>query len=143
MADFQINRRGLILGAALAAGAGNALAARPRRGGGGGGEWVEIGSRDVSLLVDQDRINVGARWGLFRHLQLRVRGNDILVNNLRINFENGESVEEPVRALIRQGTATRVIDFPGRGRYIDSIDLWYQRVPNFRGSARIVAWAQR
>lgn len=136
----EIDRRRVILGlSAVSVAVPGAATAQRRR----PGAWIQIGSRDVSLLVDHDRINVGRSWGLFRHLQLRVTGNDILVNDLRINFENGQSVDEPVRTLIRQGTATRVIDFPGRGRYIDSIDLWYQRVPNFRGSARIEAWAQR
>lgn len=99
-------------------------------------EWELLGEKEVGFRVDRDVIHVGRREGRFERLQLRVRGNDIEMLDLKVVYANGEVDDIPVRHFIRQGGETRPLDLRGdRGRRIDRIELMYRSRPDFRGRA--------
>ena len=81
--------------------------------------------------------------GAFTHLQLRVNGNAVYMNELRVRFSNAEWATLPVRSRIRDGGQTRAIALPGARRYISLIQLRYRSVPNSRGRATVEVWGQR
>jgi hypothetical protein len=102
-------------------------------------QWVQLGCRDVDLNVDRDVIRVGARDGRFSAVRLRAAGNAVQVLDLKVVYGNGNADDIPVRARIREGGTSGVLDLRGADRAIDRIEMIYARVPNFRGRARIYA----
>jgi hypothetical protein len=102
--------------------------------------WVELGCKQVSFLgVDHDSIHVGRREGRFKAIRLVAKGNDVEMLDLKVVYTNGAPDDIPVRALIRQGTATRPLDLKGWQRAIDRIDMTYAKRLNFRGRATVCA----
>jgi hypothetical protein len=100
-------------------------------------QWVQLGCRDVDLNVDRDVIPVGVRDGRFTAIRLRASGNAVQMLDLKVVYANGEPDDIPVRARIREGGTSGLLDLRGRDRAIDRIQLIYARVPNFRGRARL------
>ncbi|HET7679736.1 MAG TPA: hypothetical protein VFK79_06325 [Xanthobacteraceae bacterium] len=100
-------------------------------------QWVQLGCRDVDLNVDRDVIQVGARDGRFSAVRLRAAGNAVQMLDLKVVYANGNADDIPVRARIREGGTSGVLDLRGADRAIDRIEMIYARVPNFRGRARI------
>ena len=105
-------------------------------------EYVVLGSRTVNLGSDHDRIYVGALRGIFSRIRLQVTGNAIFMQNLKVTFMNGETVDLPVRLLIEKGGQTRDILLPGVLRLIKHIDMRYVRVP-FGGRATVTVVGKR
>lgn len=103
----------------------------------GGPAWIQLGCRDVDLALDRDVIRVGGGDGRFTAIRLRAAGNAVQMLDLKVVYGNGEPDDIPVRARIRQGGTSGVLDLRGRDRAIDRIELLYARVPNYRGRARL------
>jgi hypothetical protein len=107
---------------------------RPERG------WELLGTKKVGFIGDRDVISVGRREGKFRAIKLRVRGNAIHVNDLKVVYSNGEPDDLPVRSEIRAGGETRAIDLRGRDRAIREVQMVYRSRPSFRGFATVEVW---
>ena len=106
--------------------------------------WEFLGERHANLAGDHDVIPVGIRDGLFRTLQLRVRGNAIHLMDLRVNFRNGTTYDVPVRAIVRAGEQTRAIDLPGDLRVIRNVRMTYRTVGRVRrGQATVRLFGRR
>jgi len=105
--------------------------------------WERLGSRTVLLVNDTDIVPVTAFRGPFRQIQLRVKGNGVYMNALRVTFSNRTSVELPVRYSIPAGGQTRPINLPGGSRLISYVQLEYRSVPNSRGRATVDVWGRR
>jgi hypothetical protein len=103
-----------------------------------GDHWDQLGCQKVGFLVDRDVIRVGRREGKFKAIRLDVSGNDVFVNDLKVVYGNGAPDDIPVRAQIRQGGRSGLLDLKGRGeRAIDRVELTYRAKPNFKGSATV------
>ena len=103
--------------------------------------WELLGERVVNFRGDHDVIPVGLRDGRFRRIQLRVRGNAVHMNDLRVNFANGTTYDVPVRTNIASGGQTRAIDLPGDLRVIRNVRMTYRtrarRAPRGRATVRL------
>lgn len=106
-------------------------------------EWELLGQQKVGFGVDRDVVRVGARDGAFTSIQLRVRGNDIEVLDVKVRYGNNEIDDIPVRSLIRAGGSSGVLDLRGRNRIIESVQLIYRSRPSFRGQATVEVWGRR
>jgi hypothetical protein len=102
--------------------------------------WALLGTRTVRLSNDLDIVPVTFLSGSFTHLQLRVHGNAVTMNELRVRFSNGQWATLPVGAHIRDGGRTRAIPLPGLRRFISIIELRYRSAPNSRGRATVEIW---
>lgn len=105
-----------------------------------GGRWELLGSQRVGFTVDRDIIRVGRKEGRFRAIQLRVRGNDVHVMDLKVIYANGQADDIQVRSEIREGTRTRPLDLKGDRRAIREVQMVYRRKANFRGKAVVEVW---
>ena len=106
------------------------------------GRWEYLGQSRVNSRVDHDRIRV-TRRGMFRSIQLGIKGGDIEFQRVVVHFDNGENQEVEVRDRINSGGKTRVIDLPGNRRNIRSVEFWYGK-PNWRtGRATLNLWGRR
>ncbi len=105
--------------------------------------WKLLGSRTVLLQNDTDIVPVTFVKGPFTHLQLRVRGNGVYMNALRVTFSNRQTVNLPVRNFIPAGGQTRALDLPGSSRFISFVQLEYRSQANARGRATVEVWGRQ
>ena len=101
--------------------------------------WVKLGERDVNGRMDHDRIDVGRYEGVFNKLTLYVEKSDLELLDFEITFGNGQKFHPEVRHVFKEGSRTRVIDIPGDGRMIKSINLKYKNLPG-GGKAKVEVW---
>ncbi len=91
-------------------------------------EWEFLGTQSVQKKdVDVDRVKVGRRAGQYRAIQLAVRRSDIEFKDLKIVYGNGRVQDVPIRAMLRAGSTSRVIDLIGEDRFLKEIVFAYSR----------------
>jgi len=103
----------LAAGAALVATAGPALA------------WDHLGTRHVRDAVDSDSINLPGNRK-FDRIRICVYGRPVHFIDVNVHFANGGVQDVPVRAVIRPGQCTRVIDLNGDDRNITAVHMVYE-----------------
>jgi hypothetical protein len=105
--------------------------------------WQLLGTRTVLLQNDTDIVPVTFVRGPFTHLQLRVKGNGVYMNAIRVTFSNRQTVNLPVRNFIPAGGQTRPLDLPGNRRFISFVQLEYRSQANARGRATVELWGRQ
>jgi len=103
--------------------------------------WAMLGEREVNGKVDHDRIEVGRHEGKFSKLTLVVLDSDIELLDFEVKFAKGKPWHPEVRQVFKEGSRTRVIDFPGDERTIQFIDFKYKNLPG-GGRAKVQVWAK-
>ena len=87
--------------------------------------WRLLGTAHVDGASDHDNIKVSRSQGVFREIQLRVRGGAVEFQRVVVHYGNGAGDELQVRERIPAGGQTRPIDLRGERRDIRSVELWY------------------
>lgn len=113
-------------------------------------EWELLGSAQIGTRLERDVIEVGRREGRFRTIGFVVEGGDARIENVRIIYGGGEADDLPVREVFKAGSRSRPIDLPGRGQFIQRIEVNYRAFGpvkiSFYGEQRRAppppAWAQ-
>jgi hypothetical protein len=105
------------------------------------GRWEQLGQSHVDGRNDHDRIVVNNR-GMFRALQLGVRGGAIEFQRVVVHFENGADTDLEIRDRIRDRGRTRTIDLPGDRRRIRSVEFWYSK-ERWRSRPTVNVWGMR
>lgn len=90
------------------------------------GKWVLLGERKVNFTAERDVIPVTAAKGVFKRIQLRVKGRAVHFLDLKVVYGNGETHDVKIRKLIPKGGETRAIDLPGNNRIIRKVELTYR-----------------
>jgi len=105
--------------------------------------WQMLGEREVHGhgRENADRITVGRYSGRFSKLTVVVLDADLEMIDMSIQFGRGEPFHPAVAQIFREGTRTRVIDFPGDERVIRYIDFRYRNLPG-EGHARVQVWGK-
>ncbi len=106
-------------------------------------EWVFLGKRTVALSADRDEIWVGSGEGTFKAIKLRVLDKGVEFDRLLVVLRNGRTVEASIREFIPAGGETRVIDLPGRERFITKIIMHYTTRPGTLDRAEVEVWGLR
>lgn len=104
--------------------------------------WQLLGEGRAARKADRDVIRVKGQHAS-RAIRLRVFDAPVEFLSVRVWFRNGESHEVEVRQVIGKGGGTRVIDLPGRHRFLDRIVFWYRTPAAARQQARVQLWARR
>lgn len=102
--------------------------------------WVLFGSQTVGFQGERDVIRLGRDQGRFGRVALRVLKNDIVLREVAINYAGGEKQRIPVNAEIYANGVTQPIDI--RDGRIETIELFYQARPNFRGQAVVEVYGE-
>ena len=97
---------------------------------------VLLGSREVDLTQERDRIDVTRAKGRFNGLRLYARRNGIEISKVVVTYGNGQVHNEERRINLLPGERTRPIN-PGSERFVDHIDLYYRTKPGYSGSDRM------
>jgi len=102
---------------------------------------VLLGERVVNFKADHDTIAVGNYEGSFRSLFFKVEKNDVELFNLVIIYGNGDKQRLETRLIFKEGSRSRLIDFSGGKRRINTIQFTYKTVGNWEdGRARVVVY---
>jgi hypothetical protein len=91
------------------------------------GRWVLLGERHIDGHVDSDKIDVGKDNGTFHAIQFRVQGGDVRFEKIQVKYLNGDREDIDIRADVRAGGRSRLIDLPGNRRVIESVSMWYSK----------------
>jgi hypothetical protein len=89
--------------------------------------WDFLGYTHVDGGQDHGEIQITRRNGLFQTIQLRVTGEAIFFDRLIVHFGNGSSEEVVVSDRISPQGKNYVIDLRGKGRVLESVELWYYK----------------
>ncbi len=105
--------------------------------------WTMLGEREVHGhgRENADRIDVGPYSGRFSKLTVVVLDSDLELMDMTIQFGRGQPFRPAVAQFFREGTRTRMIDFPGDERVIRFIDFRYRNIPG-EGHAKIQVWGK-
>ena len=95
--------------------------------------WEKLGQRKVNFKVDRDEIS--GRWdGVFRKLQVKVRGGSVNMKKMVVHFHNGQTQEIELKNNFTDGSESRVVDLPGNRRIIDKVVFWYEATSSTEGN---------
>ena len=103
-----------------------------------GPDWVLLGERTVTDRADHDVVPVTAERGTFRAIRLDVMLHAVDFHRVVIHFGNGDDQKVELRATIKAGGSSRVIDIDGADRVIKSIEFWYDAATIGRGGKAVV-----
>ena len=105
--------------------------------------WRFIADKTVAFGVDHDVIVTGNTNDDFRKLKLRVTDGPLKMYDMKVYFDNGDVQDVSIRAQIRQGGESRVIDLDGGLRHIKRIEFWYETKGVRKGRARVAVWGYK
>ena len=97
---------------------------------------VLLGSREVDLSLEKDRVDVTRSKGRFKGLRLYARRNAIEISKVSVIYSNGTVHNEDRKINLLPGERTRLIN-PGSDAFIDHVDLYYRTKPGVTGSDRM------
>ncbi len=104
--------------------------------------WQMLGEQTVSGRVDKDRIRVGRYQGKFSKLAIVVLDSDLEMIDFAVKFSRGrEWRPAAVTHYFREGSRSRIIDFPGDDRTLQYIDMKYRNLPG-GGRARVQVYGR-
>lgn len=104
--------------------------------------WEKIGQRQVNFRTDRDVIQVGAREGTFKALQLKVKGGAIDLTRVVVHYRNGDQQVLNVRQTIPRGGQSRVLDLPGNNRIITKVVFVYDTRNRSPRRATVELWGK-
>ena len=86
-------------------------------------------------------IAVGKDAGAVRSVMVQVEGSDAVLNDVVIEFGNGEKFSPPTKLVFAEGSRSRTIDLPGDARFIRRVTFRAQNLPG-GGRASIVLFGR-
>ena len=105
--------------------------------------WEFLGVQQISTIVDHDKIHVGLAEGPFKQIRFKVRGNNLWVYDVDVNYRNGGHQDVNTRFFIPQGGQSRTIGLNGNYRIIKNVQFTYGKLPNGNGKAFVELWGKR
>jgi hypothetical protein len=105
--------------------------------------WELLGEQKVNFVKDKDVIEVHSN-NKFTALQFKVEEHEIRLNELTVQFQNGDKLSPSVDAVIAPDQSSRVIELSPDGRYITRIEFKYRTTGNvFSGRANVLVFGKR
>ena len=97
---------------------------------------VLLGSREVDLSLEKDRVDVTRAKGRFNGIRLYARRNAIEISKVAVTYSNGQVHNEERRINLLPGERTRLIN-AGSERFVDHVELYYRTKTGVTGSDRM------
>jgi hypothetical protein len=105
--------------------------------------WEILGERKVAFLRDKDVMEVTSR-NLFTAIRFYVEDKDVRINELKVQFDNGDKMEPALDDVIKAGESSRVIQLAADGRRITAIEFKYRSMGSvLEGRANVVVTGRR
>ena len=108
------------------------------------GQWRVIGTLEVGFKADHDSLVVRGPFDDFRAIKFVVTGAGLNLQHMVVTYDNGQPDKIDVRANIKEGGESRVIDLKGAGkRSIRKIDFWYDTKGVLKGRAKVTVFGRK
>lgn len=105
--------------------------------------WELLGERKVNFVRDKDVLEINSR-NLFTAIRFHVEEKDVRINDLKIEFENGDRMAPALDDVIKAGEQSRVIQLAAEGRRIKNIEFKYRSMGSIlEGRANVVVTGRR
>lgn len=105
--------------------------------------WELLGERKVNFVRDKDVMEVSSR-NMFTAIRFYVEEKDVRINDLKIQFDNGDRIEPALDDVIKAGEQSRVIQLAAEGRRITNIEFKYRSMGSvLEGRANVVVTGRR
>jgi len=104
-------------------------------------QWVLIGERKVSFLIDHDVIQATGNDNSSK-LKVKVKDGPVHIIDMDVYFENGDKFDVALKQKIPKGGESRVIDLPGGSRNVRKIEFWYETKGFRKGRGTVQVWGQ-
>lgn len=106
-------------------------------------DWRKLGSATVAFSRDRDEIRCAGK-GFVRQIVFEVRHTAVNFDAIKVHLVNGTVLDVPVRAMVRAGERSRIIDLPGEARLINKVVFRYRSVgSSSKGRAVVVVWGNK
>jgi len=89
--------------------------------------WDFLGYTQVDSRLDHGKIEISRRDWRFRTIELRITGDAIFFDRLVLHFDNGSYQNVVISGRISPEQKQYVINLPGEGRALESVELFYFR----------------
>ena len=103
--------------------------------------WDKLGERWVTGAVDRDAIRVGRVDGRYRKIMLKVEHSALEMFDVVVTFGDGTKFSPTTRLVFGKDSRSRVIDLPGRARFVRFVEFKYGNLPA-GGRAQIELWGR-
>ena len=104
--------------------------------------WLRLGAKRITVVTDQDTVALTATEAVVTAIGLRVRGNDLFVGNVHLEFTNGDTEDIEVGTTILQDTDTHELELPGNSRIISAVTFTYGRWLNVMSETMVEVWGR-
>ncbi|KAF0245262.1 MAG: hypothetical protein FD180_1809 [Planctomycetota bacterium] len=105
--------------------------------------WEHLGSRVVNFGGDHDTLDCRGE-GKFSSFQIEVENGDLEIFDVVVTFGNGETQSPKTRLYFDDNNRTRLIDLPGKDRFVKKIEFYYKSVKATKdGRATINVYGKR
>jgi len=104
--------------------------------------WQYLGDKYVNFGIDHDDLIIGTK-DEYKQIQLRVTDGPLHIMDMKVHFDNGGIQDVPLRAVMKQGQQTRIIDLDGGLRHLNKITFWYETIGFRNGRARVAVWGYK
>ena len=88
--------------------------------------WEELGTRQVSFVVDRDTTAVTAAEGRFDAIKFEVEDGNLEMYDVVVTFGDDSKFSPETRLVFEEGSRSRTIDLPGNTRIIRKVDFLYR-----------------
>jgi hypothetical protein len=107
---------------------------------GGGDKWVLLGTREVDLGKGTDTVDLSKAKGRVKALRLEVDDAPILLSRVQVIYNNGTLHNEDRKINLLVGERTRPIDLRNEERFVDQINLVFERNTSAKERASVEVW---
>ena len=128
--------RRLILAALALMAAGIVTAAEAQR----GDKWVLLGTREVDLSKGSDAIDVSKAKGRVKAIRLEAKDQAIVMSRVQVVYNNSTIYNEDRRINLLDGERTRPINLTADERFVDQINLVYEKEAGAKDKPTIEVW---
>jgi hypothetical protein len=105
-------------------------------------KWKLIGEKVANFKLDRDVLLVNSNQ-TFNQIKVRVLNSKVLMEDMQVEFGNGEVVDVPLREVFGADGYSRVIDLPRNNRHITRITFLYKTALKSIEKATIQVWGRR
>jgi hypothetical protein len=99
--------------------------------------WEHLGTRIADYGADKDTIDCRGE-GRFSSFQVEVEEGDLEMFDIKVTFGNGETANPATRLVFDDSSRTRVIDLPGKDRFIKTITFKYRSIRASRDGKAVI-----
>ncbi len=101
-------------------------------------EWKLLGEKKANYGQDNDVIMVDVN-PVYTKIKVRVYNGTVLMQDMKVEFGNGEVIDVPLRTEFDKGGYSREIELPGI-RHIKKIYFHYKTADNSSSKGVVQVW---